>query len=573
VVLAALSFGASSPAWAGARATAGVPSFARALSAYLGQQGRVMWVDATANLDRITTAEGVRDIVARCSKAGINTIVLDAKPISGQVLYPSQVAERLTEWRGKRYPDFDVLGGFAEQCKAAGIELYASFNVLGEGHKYFNVGLAYRKPEWQSVTYAVERAVLAGGGRLPVRDASDPEDPGKPTVYGDGYTLEGGGAPGERLAVQFDSDRRVAGLIDPSLLPGEPLVTPEDGLLMTVSGPAAEWSAANLRAGDLARFEAVGRRLRVTEAASERVAAFVNPLHPEVRKHQIALLKEVVARYPISGVVFDRLRYANLFNDYSDLTRAAFEKWLGKRLSKWPDDVLRFDPVPGEPVRRGPYFRQWLEFRARVIRDFVREATEAVRSVRSDARFGAYVGSWFGEYYGVGVNWASEKFPVRTSWATPTYNEAGYAEFLDWLSTGCYYPIPTRAEARALKRDENATVEAAADLSAMVVANSVPLYAGLYALNYQGRPDAFAQAIEVSLRRTQGVMVFDLSYIYDYGWWEILERAFAQPAEAPHRDAALTAQLRAAQDLVRDTLGAGGSGARLPAVPWQPGGG
>jgi len=40
------------------------PDFGRALMANLGLQGRVMWIDATANLDRITTIEGVRDIVA-----------------------------------------------------------------------------------------------------------------------------------------------------------------------------------------------------------------------------------------------------------------------------------------------------------------------------------------------------------------------------------------------------------------------------------------------------------------------------------------------------------------------------
>lgn len=532
-----------------------------------------MWVDATANLDRIMTAEGVQDIVARCRRAGINIIVLDVKPVSGHVVYPSRIADRLTEWRGRTYPEFDVLGAFVERCREAGIDLYVSFNVLSEGHKHYGVGLAYRRPEWQSVTYAVERAVLAGGGRLPVQDAGDPEDPRRPTVYSDGYVLDGGGTAGERLVVQFDSDRRVAGLVDPSLLPGEPLPAPEDGLLMTVSGPAAAWSATNLRAGDAVQFEAVGRRIRVTEAVSERVAAFVNPLHPEARRHQMELMKEVVTRYPIAGVVFDRLRYANLYNDYSDLTRAAFEKWLGRRLTRWPEDVISFDPIPGEPVRRGPYFRQWLEFRARVIRDFVREATTAVRSARADARFGAYVGSWFGEYFGVGVNWGSEKFPVRTPWASPAYHEAGYAEFLDWLTTGCYYPIPSRSEARAQRREENATVEASADLSVMAVANSVPLYAGIFALNYQGRPDAFERAIDVSLRRSQGVMIFDLCYIYDYGWWEILDRAFAQPAEVPHLDTALTAQLRAAQDLVGDALGAAGSGALLPAVPWQPGGG
>jgi uncharacterized lipoprotein YddW (UPF0748 family) len=334
-----------------------------------------------------------------------------------------------------------------------------------------------------------------------------------------------------------------------------------------------DWATKHLRAGDQTRFEALGKRIPVTQAATEKVSAFVNPLHPEARRYEISLLKEVAQSYPVDAIVFDRMRYANLFNDYSDLSRRSFEQWLGKVVARWPEDVIQYDLRPGGPVKRGPYFKPWLEFRARVIREFVREATEAVRTVAPKVQFGAYVGSWFSEYYGVGVNWGSEKFPVRSGWASNDYNEAGYAECLDWLSTGCYYPIATREDARALRREEGGTVEAAAELSTIAVANSLPVYAGLYALNYQDKPDDFAKAITAAVRNSQGVMIFDLSYIYDYKWWPILEQAFQQPALPPHRSAALTAALRAAQDAVRSTQDARASAARLPAVPYQPGGG
>jgi uncharacterized lipoprotein YddW (UPF0748 family) len=309
----------------------------------------------------------------------------------------------------------------------------------------------------------------------------------------------------------------------------------------------------HLRAGEPARLRAQGRRLPVTDAQSEKIAAFVSPLHPAARAYELSLLKEVVDNYAVDAIVFDRMRFANIYNDYGDHSRAAFEKWLGKPAAHWPEDVLQFDPIPGEPMRKGPLYKPWLEFRAKVIRNFAREATEKLRAIKPLLQFGVYVGSWYHDYFGVGVNWGSEKYPVRFGWASDDYNEAGYAEFLDWVSTGCYYPIPTRDEARAQKRDDRFTVEGAADESVAAVQNSAPVYAGIYALDYDKRPHDFARAIDAAVRHSQGVMIFDLSYIYDYGWWNVLENAFDRDAIPPHRVPQLTSQLRGAHDAaIRD---------------------
>ena len=551
-----------------------VYDFSRLLDLSLGLQGRAMWVDATANLDRTTTIEGVRDIVERCRSANFNMLIVDVKPISGQVVYPSRIAPRLRQWKGKSYPDFDVLGAFVREGHRAGLEVYASMNVLSEGHKLFGVGPAYEKRDWQSVAYVVDRSLVAAdGARLPVRASGEPVDPARPLVQGDDDLISPAERPGESVVVVLDDRQRVTGIVDPALLGSEPLGAPEEGSLLRVTGRDMDWVGLHLAVGSPSRFAAVGRRVPVTEAASERIAAFVNPLNPNVRRYELSLLDEVARNYAVDGIVFDRLRYANLYNDYSDLSRAAFERWLGRPVGNWPDDVIRFDPVPNRPMKRGRLFKPWLEFRARTIRQFAKEAADAVRAARPEAMVAAYTGSWFSEYYGVGVNWGSEKFEVNTPWATPRYNEAGYAEFLDWLTTGCYYGYPTRSDARAAHRPNVGTVEAAAELSSLAVGNSLPVYAGLYTLDYQNRPDQFVRAMETAARTSHGVMVFDVSQIYDFGWWPWLQKVFAGPAIPPHRVAGLTAMLRAAHDAVRAGQDARSAAARLPAVPALPGGG
>lgn len=78
------------------------------------------------------------------------------------------------------------------------------------------------------------------------------------------------------------------------------------------------------------------------------------------------------------------------------------------------------------------YLTKWLEFRAKVIHDFMDKARNAVKSVNPAIKFGAYVGAWYATYYEVGVNWASPKYNPSTSykWATEKYKDYGYVDMI-----------------------------------------------------------------------------------------------------------------------------------------------
>lgn len=550
------------------------PSFARTLFYYTGLQGRVLWIDATANLARTTTREGVAEMVNRARTAGFTTLVVDVKPVSGQVVYRSTIAERLRSWQGRPVPDFDVLQAFVEEGHKAGLEVAASLNVFSEGHKYYRVGKAYAKRDWQATVLTVRRFLRANDGSdTPVRADDDPEEAGVPIVYGPDGIISGATTVGKNLIATIEHTGVVSAIVDTALLGDEPLGPPETGHMVSFSSERRTWAAAHLRPGDKLGFRVSTQLLPIADAPSERIAAFVNPLHPEARSYTLSLIREVAAKYPVDAIVMDRMRYPSIFADFSPISRAAFERWLGRSVARWPQDILEANPVPGEPVIRGPLFKPWLEFRARVIKEYLAEAAAIVRGVRPETRIAAYVGSWFASYYGVGVNWASERYPVLFTWATPSYGDTGYVEHLDWLTTGCYYGIPTRAGARALGLNEGATVETAAALSTRVTANAVPVYAGLYALNYEQRPDDFAQAVDTAIRRSAGVMIFDVSHVYTYGWWPVLEKALQGRPYAPHAYLDLVSQLRTAHDAVTAPGAVDVIDRTLPVVPYQSGGG
>ena len=143
-----------------------------------GLQARILWMDAGANVGNLNSEAKVADIIQKVKSSGINTIVLDVKPIVGETIYPSQFAPRLTKWtNGEVDPSFDVLRHVLDAAHAAGIPVYANMSTFGEGHKYVKRGLAYTHPDWQTVMYQTDRSVHYLGASAPITYANQlPKD-------------------------------------------------------------------------------------------------------------------------------------------------------------------------------------------------------------------------------------------------------------------------------------------------------------------------------------------------------------------------------------------------------------
>ena len=571
----------------------GADSRANELCREEGAQARIMWFDAEANLWQLSTREGVADTVRRCKDAGINTIIVDVKPLSGLVLYQSKIAPRLTESGGKPYPpDYDLLATVIDDGHKAGIPVHAAINVFSEGSQKVGRGVAFTHQDWQCVEYGMERTICASDGTSRRLVGGSAPSNGRDVVF---YTAEPDLFPKLPPNTYFVRATRNGQPLTRGTATGYArLSAPESGYLLLATGEAGEWlrgavqtngrgilggmlrEAFRPEATSHARFRIDGKKVmrRVGDSQAAHNAVFVNPLHPDARAYALSVIREICEKYPIDGIVLDRMRYPNIYSDFSDTTRAAFEKEIGRKVETWPEDVFRRDVIPGDDVIRGPLFGDWLKFRAKVIREFLVEARQSivgeirspthVRRIsdpslgnrlppdarpatdlpgdhttqipkhRGEVKLGIYVGSWYPIYYHVGVNWGSPDHKTDLDWWPEGYESTGYADLVDYLCTGCYYPNPTRKDAVDRGAEEWASVEAAAEESVNAVKDRTFVYGSLYLFQYRTKPDDFEASIRQCLDKTQGCMIFDLVYVRDYDWWPILKRCFATPAKAPH---------------------------------------
>lgn len=516
-----------------------------------GVQGRVIWIDGTANLNRVNTAEKIAALVVQIKTAGFNTIVFDVKPIVGLTLYPSKYAPKLKSWIGgtRTLPlEFDPLAEMVKDAHANGLQLVANMNVFSEGHRDFKIGPGYQHPEWQTTLYEPNLALMStvsGAAPYSLSDRANqpPRDPSQLAVETDLSNHQA--QPGSVVAV-LDSGLRVVAQIDGSALATLAVTLPPGGSAIVGGGSAGDWLRRNGGVGAQLSLLSNASFVPISARPEQQVPLMTNPNSPAVQNRVLTMIAEVMRGYAVDGIIFDdRLRYAGANADFSPLTHAQFEAYLGHPV-RWPDDVFQYQILYPSLARRiipGPNYDAWLVFRTLTIRNWVASAVATVKAIRPTATVSVYCGSWYPDYPGLGSNWAADDFSAGLRFLTPTYQKTGFAGLLDWMTTGCYYPPGTIADAVAAGRSGGESVEAAGQFSNRAANDQTWMYAGIALSNYDKHPELLQRALQAAAASTQGVMVFDLSHNIDQ-FWPVFQSAFSTPAASPQSVPGLLADVR-----------------------------
>jgi hypothetical protein len=501
-------------------------------------QARILWIDATANIGRYNTVEKIDALTAKIADSGFNTVVFDIKPISGQTVYPSAYAPKLTTWRGQDLPqDFDPVPPMIEGCHRRGLSILVSMNAFSEGHRLFKLGPGYAHPDHQTLLYRPEPYVQAHGQTWPLSPSLNQSAESQVEVATNLTVAQ----TKDDVAAAIAEDGHVDGLIN--LANNNRPKTPQGDTFLIGSGDAANFIKANLTPGSHVEFLTKPTYVHIGDLQGGQIPLMMDPNDPAVRDRALRMIEEV-AKYPVDGIIYDdRLRYAGIDGDFSEASRNQFEEFVGHKLT-WPDDVFRFtiDRRLRQGLQPGKYYDAWLAWRAARIRDFVGEVASIVH-VHQHRQFGVYTGSWYGDYPALGHNYASDQTTAGFPFLTPTYQTAGTAGLLDFLIVGCYYQTATMYDAMVKGDGIGSTVEGAGTLCNRLARSATWTYAGIDCEPFAHDPTRLADAVQAACASTQGVMVFDLSHDVD-DLWPAFAQIFKHPRKAPHQIPGALAKLR-----------------------------
>lgn len=255
---------------------------------------------------------------------------------------------------------------------------------------------------------------------------------------------------------------------------------------------------------------------------------FVNPANDEVVDYEIKLIEEIANNYDIDGIVLDRVRYVGLCSDFSKLTLDKWKAASGIEGEVDLADIYRLKKEDGEvKVEFGKYFGSFNTFRAQMICDFIEKVRKTLDSANKKVDFIDYTGSWYPLYHLVAANWASPEhretaYPVTDPDA---YAKTAYLRYVDRMMSGFYYEDVEIREAE----EHNApaywySVEGSAKIAYAVTRGERPILGSLFLDQYKENPENIRRAIDMCFAKSDGCMLFDLSYLVNNDWWKYAER-------------------------------------------------
>lgn len=270
-----------------------------------------------------------------------------------------------------------------------------------------------------------------------------------------------------------------------------------------------------------------------------KYGAMVNPVNKDYQEYILNILKEVTGQYPsLDGIMLDRVRYDGLEADFSDMSKSMFEAYAGEKITHYPADIYEWEKTPDGKYqpKRGTYFKKWVEWRAKNIYDFMALARKEVKTVNPKIIFGTYTGAWYPSYYEVGVNFASNTYDPSKDydWATPEYKNYGYAGLIDLYATGNYYTNITKEEyckANSIVVNETDSrghsgtwycVEGSCEQLRHIMGPN-KFIGGVLVDQFYPSPQKLAEAIEMNLKASDGLMVFDITHIVHKNLWAEVE--------------------------------------------------
>ncbi len=388
------------------------------------EKPKLLWLDAEANFERFSSKDSVCYYLDMARHTGFNGVVVDVRPMLGDVLYKSKLLPPLTTF-GDGYVykrDWDYLQFFIDEARKRNMKVTVSAGILPAGLVKTKTGTAYQDTTWN-----------------------------------------------DKVCVAY---------------------TP----------------------GGLKNMK-----------ETDEYALFLNPALTSVQKFVTEYVSEIVSNYDFDGFALDYCRYCNANYDFSDSTRVAFEKFVGEKVERFPEDIFTYDKngsrIPGK------YYKQWWEYRSTTITKLITEIRTTVKSIKPNMELNYWAASWIHSIYGNGQNWGSKKHydpsQLFPEWASETYKNTGFADQLDVFMLGSYL-----YDVHGL--DNNESIEYAIDRAYKLIGDDCRIYGTVYGENNIKNME---DAVHMCLTKSAGLMVFDIVQVIKYNLWDDIKKGIER-AEA-----------------------------------------
>jgi len=127
---------------------------------------KMLWFDGEANFQLFSQKSNITTYLDLAKKTGFNTIVVDVRPVQGDVLYKSKLMPELTTINGYTViRDWDYLQYFVDEAHKRSLKVVADATIFTAGLLQSRDGMAFRSNEWDdavSTIYTANGTLISG---------------------------------------------------------------------------------------------------------------------------------------------------------------------------------------------------------------------------------------------------------------------------------------------------------------------------------------------------------------------------------------------------------------------------
>lgn len=241
-------------------------------------------------------------------------------------------------------------------------------------------------------------------------------------------------------------------------------------------------------------------------------AAMLDPSLPEVQSFVISIINEIATKYPkLKGICLDYCRWYGANYGFSDATIKEFEAYSGKSVTNKNDIITSTGGM-------GPLYAKWIEFRSMTITNLITNIRTNVKNINPKLDLQLWASADWASRYSCGQNWASKSYtPTASAIYTNDYSKTGFADQLDVFVLGAYSEYVWKKE----YPNSVWTVENFVTTYKNFIKGDCKVYGSITASSYNAT--AMSDAVYLSMKNTDGLMVFDLSHVVNNGLWTAIK--------------------------------------------------
>jgi hypothetical protein len=179
------------------------------------------------------------------------------------------------------------------------------------------------------------------------------------------------------------------------------------------------------------------------------VPGFPRRLSPAIaanREGEVEAVRRLAGDGSFDVILLSGCGFEDSLADLGAAARKQYESWSGYVLRRWPEEVIgeRPGPLPFGPQGHGPYWDNWMLWRASVLRDLVIRLREAAASRPSGTppQLALLVDAPYPAHQREGLNWAGPSADPITDfpWLPSEYAQGGAGHLVDAVALGFWAP-------------------------------------------------------------------------------------------------------------------------------------